>query len=77
MRTNSLLRRLTVARAGLGELQTLGPAVREWRLQRGMVLRDLAPRLGITAQYLSDLERGRRSFSLKLVMRLMEVVRDD
>lgn len=38
--------------------------VRVWRTYRGLALRDLARRAGISPGYLSEIERGRKSGSL-------------
>ncbi len=40
---------------------TLGDAVRYLREQRGMTLRELAEKVGVSAPFLSDLEHNRRS----------------
>ncbi len=40
-----------------------GKNVRSAREQRGMSLRKLAIKMGITAPFLSDLERGRRNWN--------------
>ena len=42
------------------EIRTLGPAVRFLREQAGLSLRELARRTGVSAPFLSDLERDRR-----------------
>lgn len=42
-------------------IATLGEAIRYLRLQRGLSLRELARRVGISAPFLSDIERGRRT----------------
>src|SRR5437660_507934 len=42
-------------------ITTLGEAIRFLREQRGMSLRDLAERVGVSAPFLSDLERNRRA----------------
>ncbi len=44
-----------------GGIATLGEAIRYLRLQRGLSLRELARRVGISAPFLSDIERGRRT----------------
>lgn len=39
---------------------TLGSPLRRTRLQRGLSLRDVAPHIGMSISYMSDLERGRK-----------------
>lgn len=41
--------------------RTVGIELREWRLKRGEALRAMARRLGVSAAYLSDVERGNRN----------------
>lgn len=45
---------------------TLGSMMREEREKAGISLREMARRLGISAPYLSDLERGNRGFRTPL-----------
>jgi transcriptional regulator with XRE-family HTH domain len=45
----------------------LGKRIRELRAERGMSLRQLARRLGVSAAYVSDVELGRRLPSDKLL----------
>jgi transcriptional regulator with XRE-family HTH domain len=42
-------------------IRTLGEAVRYIREQRGVTLRELARRIGVSAPFLSDVEHNRRS----------------
>ena len=42
-----------------GTAQTLGEALRELRLEMGIGLREFAEKVGISAPYLSNIERGR------------------
>ncbi len=42
------------------ELKTLGQAIRHYRNERGMSLRALADRVGVTPPFMSDLEHDRR-----------------
>jgi transcriptional regulator with XRE-family HTH domain len=42
-------------------VKTLGEAVRFLREQRGLTLRELARRIGVSAPFLSDVEHNRRS----------------
>lgn len=42
-------------------VHTVGDAIRYLREQRGLTLRALADKIGISAPFLSDLERNRRS----------------
>lgn len=43
--------------------KTLGDLLRELRLARGLTLRQLADLVGVSAPFVSDLERGRRGTS--------------
>lgn len=45
----------------------VGSAIRARRLQRGLRLRDVAERAGISAQYLSEVERGRKDPSSEML----------
>jgi len=47
--------------------ELVGSAVRARRLQRGLRLRDVAERAGISAQYLSEVERGRKDPSSEML----------
>jgi len=44
---------------GQGRLETLGAAIRDAREQRGLALRELARRLGVSPSLISQIERGR------------------
>lgn len=48
-------------------LATLGALLRAERLARGLSLRDLAERTGVSNAYLSELERGRHEPSLSIL----------
>lgn len=43
------------------DLRAEGARIREARVARGMSLRDLARRVGCSAAYVSDVERGQRA----------------
>lgn len=43
--------------------QRAGAQIRDMRVRRGMSLRSMAKRIGISAPFLSDLELGRRAWS--------------
>lgn len=45
----------------------IGPALRRQRIKKGISLRKLAEELGVSAPYLSDLERDRRNWTLDRV----------
>ena len=47
-----------------------GESVRESRETAGLSQKDAAARMGIKPPYLSDIERGRRSISVKTALRL-------
>ena len=62
---------------GTGRLpddRVMGAQMRERRQRAGLSLRALAKRLGLTASYLSDLERGRRHWSAKNVKRYADAL---
>ena len=42
---------------------TLGERLKEWRVSRNMTLRQLARRVGVSHQYLSQIEKGKRGIS--------------
>lgn len=44
-----------------------GQAAREERKEHGLSGREMARRMGLSAPYLSDLELGKRNWSVKLV----------
>jgi transcriptional regulator with XRE-family HTH domain len=48
-------------------LETLGALLRGERLAKGLSLRDLAARTGVSNAYLSELERGRHEPSLSIL----------
>jgi transcriptional regulator with XRE-family HTH domain len=48
-------------------LETLGALLRAERLARGLSLRELAARTGVSNAYLSELERGRHEPSLSIL----------
>ena len=50
------------------ELQALGGLLREARLAKGLSLRELSSRTGVSNAYLSELERGRHEPSLGVVV---------
>lgn len=52
----------------------IGKAVRALREQRSLTLEQLAPRAGITYQYLSGLENGRENFTIGVLERLSEAL---
>ena len=53
-----------------------GKGVREARLASGKSLRHVAGRLGISATYLSDLERGLRNWTPQLFDRAVAVLEE-
>lgn len=57
---------------GTGEVTNPGP-MRRMRVKSGLSLRSVARQLGITAGYLSDLERGRRVWTVKLEKEFSEI----
>lgn len=48
----------------LGWPRTLGEAMQRYRSQHRLTLRALADTLGVSPQYLSDVERGERNFKV-------------
>jgi len=62
---------------GTGQLpdsKKVGAHMRNARRQRGLTLLQLAVRMGYTQPYLSDLELGKRMWSLKLMKRYEEAL---
>lgn len=53
-----------------------GSAVKHIREARGQSLRQLAAQLGVSAQFLSDIEHGRRKLTRRLVDKLLGVPKD-
>ncbi len=53
----------------------IGKQLRELRQKAGMSLRTVADRLGFTAPYISDLERGNRSFTQELAAKYREALK--
>ena len=51
-----------------------GQNFRIFRMARGVSIRKLADKAGLTASYISDLERGHRAWSQKLLDRLLEAL---
>lgn len=51
-----------------------GIAFREWRLEHGYTLREVSKKLGISAPYLSDIERGQRSVSHRIRGAVLKLV---
>lgn len=51
-----------------------GEAVREFREQHKVSLREVARRLGISPAFLSDLERGRRNWTYELLDQWYDVI---
>ena len=45
--------------------QVIGQAMRDARKRQKFTLRELAQRMGVSAPFLSDMERGNRDYSLK------------
>ena len=48
--------------------------IREIRLKRGLTLMDLARKIGCSAAYLSDIERGNRGGSYQTVERIADAL---
>jgi len=56
-------------------MMTVSSALRAARTESGLTQREVAAALGITAQYMSDLESGRRTMPEKYIERLPDVIR--
>lgn len=54
------------------EIKQLGPKIRELRKERGLTLVELSQKIGLTASYLSRIERSVTSPSLESLARLAE-----
>lgn len=50
-----------------------GLAMRQLREDAGLLLRDVAEKLGIGVPYLSDMERGKRTMSEEMAERIAEI----
>lgn len=50
--------------------KNLGRVVRVWRREQKMPLKELADRLQVSIAFVSNLERGRKVWSLKMLERL-------
>ena len=62
------LRNHMTAKGNLTDIgASAGALYRQWRESKGMSLRDAAKKMGISPAYLSDLERGSRRRSEKLI----------
>lgn len=61
-------------RAGAFDDATIGLSVSAIRRRHDLTAKDVATVLGCSPQYLSDLERGRRAWSLDLVRRYKQAV---
>lgn len=48
-------------------MKTLGQSIREHRKKKGMSLRDLAAEIEVSAQFILDVERGRRNLSEEMI----------
>ena len=53
-------------------LTKLGKSLRRLRIDRGLLLKDMADDLGFTSAYLSSIENGKRKPSLDLVDKVIE-----
>lgn len=57
-----------------GERMVRGNRIREIRKQHGMTLTDLAGKIGVSIPYLSDIERGNRRGSEKIISQIADVL---
>lgn len=55
--------------------EQIGMNLRRMRIRQGVSLRELARRLAISAPYLLDMEKGNRHYSMKYVVRTMELLK--
>jgi transcriptional regulator with XRE-family HTH domain len=51
---------------------SLGAAIRHYRLQAGLTQAELADRTGLNRPYLSDLERGRQTEQVRRLLRVLK-----
>ncbi len=54
-----------------------GAAIRMARERAGLSLRDIGELIGVSAPYISDLERGRRSWNEDLFKRIVSAIAGD
>jgi predicted transcriptional regulator len=62
---------------GTGKIQDdvlVGKALRKERTEMGLHLREVARRMGLSAAYVSDLEKGRRIWRGELIARYRKAV---
>ena len=57
-----------------GKRMVRGNRIREIRKQHGMTLTDLAGKIGVSIPYLSDIERGNRRGSEKIISQIADVL---
>lgn len=56
-----------------GEWRALGEWMRQLREQHGISLRALADEMGVSAPFLSDMERGNRRYTLPHILRAIAI----
>jgi transcriptional regulator with XRE-family HTH domain len=52
----------------------VGGVLREWRTEQGLRLADVAERAGVSTQYLSEVERGRKEASSEVLGAVTEAL---
>lgn len=57
-----------------GHVEGIGERLREVRMRRGLSLRDLAGRCGLSASFLSQVERGRSALSIVSLLAICEIL---
>ena len=56
------------------DMSELGSRIRQARLERNMSQMDLAEACGISVPYVSDIERGKKCFSVDILLRLAQAL---
>jgi DNA-binding XRE family transcriptional regulator len=58
-------------------LKLLGVYVRKWREQKGFTQEQLAPIVGFTRSYITEIETGKRNISFLNLLKILEVLEID
>ena len=56
------------------DMSELGSRIRQARMERGMSQMDLAEACGISVPYVSDIERGKKCFSVDILLRVAQAL---
>lgn len=56
------------------QLRLLGLNIRKWREQKGYTQEELAPMIGITRSYITEVETGKRNISFLNLLKIIEAL---